>query len=379
MSEAKWKAYIKGKKYGPVDAEAVVEWIGEGRVTEKTQLWCPGMPKWAKAAEVDDFAQYFGAPAEEPPEEEPAVEEPTAAEAVAEESPVAEAPAEEAPAEEEIAVEETPAEETPAEETPAEEAPVEEAPVEEAPAEEAMDDLFADDEAPTVIAESPFAEINEAIEANAPRRSGGAHRGDPGARASHAAEDGDAQDRQGAAAAAALLVLHSRRTDGRASCLSSLGGMFQQPPAGSSDGQSIEDLEAEVANIDLDDDDDDAPLKKTADVKLVPTMAYWYAIGAGVGLLLLIVLPLFFNKVGLVGGILGALVALGGWIGAVIVSKEPGHSIVVQLQKLYIAPFEHLGKVDAVVQGSLHWLLVLIPLFALAYYAFTGKYRARIS
>lgn len=61
MGEAKWKAFIDGKKFGPVDEETIQRWIDEDRVTARTQVWCNGMTRWLPAAEVREFAPCFEA------------------------------------------------------------------------------------------------------------------------------------------------------------------------------------------------------------------------------------------------------------------------------------------------------------------------------
>ncbi len=56
---AVWKAYIQGQKLGPVDEETIRAWVAEKKVTGRTQIWRPGMEKWLRAAEVEEFASLF--------------------------------------------------------------------------------------------------------------------------------------------------------------------------------------------------------------------------------------------------------------------------------------------------------------------------------
>jgi hypothetical protein len=61
VGEAKWKAFIDGKKYGPVDEQTIQRWIDEQRITARTQIWCPGMTAWKPVAEIREFAAVFEA------------------------------------------------------------------------------------------------------------------------------------------------------------------------------------------------------------------------------------------------------------------------------------------------------------------------------
>jgi len=52
-----------GKQYGPVTAEAVRQWVNEGRANRNTQIRPEGSEQWQTLAHVPEFAPLFVAPA----------------------------------------------------------------------------------------------------------------------------------------------------------------------------------------------------------------------------------------------------------------------------------------------------------------------------
>lgn len=51
-----------GKQYGPVTAEAVRQWVNEGRANRNTQIRPEGSEQWQSLANVPEFAPLFAAP-----------------------------------------------------------------------------------------------------------------------------------------------------------------------------------------------------------------------------------------------------------------------------------------------------------------------------
>ena len=51
-----------GKQYGPVTAEAVRQWVNEGRANRNTQIRPEGSEQWQSLASVPEFAPLFAAP-----------------------------------------------------------------------------------------------------------------------------------------------------------------------------------------------------------------------------------------------------------------------------------------------------------------------------
>jgi hypothetical protein len=51
-----------GKEYGPVTAEALRQWVNEGRASGQTQVCAEGTTEWQPLAALPEFAQLFAAP-----------------------------------------------------------------------------------------------------------------------------------------------------------------------------------------------------------------------------------------------------------------------------------------------------------------------------
>ena len=45
-----WYCHIGGQRYGPVDENALRDWIDDGRVEAQTMVWSEGMPDWVPAS-----------------------------------------------------------------------------------------------------------------------------------------------------------------------------------------------------------------------------------------------------------------------------------------------------------------------------------------
>ena len=291
IGESKWKAFIEGKKYGPVDEDTIQRWIKEEKVNARTQLWCPGMTAWTRAAEVKEFAPCFEATVALIPalEEEPA---PAPKPAPAPVAPAAPAPRPARP--------------------------------------------LVDHDAPTVIAESPFAGEAPARPAPRPRPA--------------------VVVRPEAAAPAASVAAPPPRPS--LPLLPILFSLLALLPA------------AAMVLI----------LVVLGDISTLPVLDFALLGGTAFGLLLLIVLPLFYNGLGLVGGLLGALVAFGCWV-AVLVKEflSVDTDIATFFQTRFLDGFSAGGFDLPLIATLLNWLALVVPFLALLYYAFSRKYRARIA
>lgn len=56
-----------GKEYGPVTAEQLRDWIGQGRANAQTQVQPEGATEWTSLGALPEFADVAGAPAAAPP------------------------------------------------------------------------------------------------------------------------------------------------------------------------------------------------------------------------------------------------------------------------------------------------------------------------
>lgn len=285
MGEAKWKAFIDGKKYGPVDEDTIQRWIDEERITARTQLWCAGMSRWVAAAEVREFGACFEA---------------TVAVSALPDEPVAPAP--------------KPAPQP----APAPRGPQ------------------IDHDAATVIQESPFVE-EELV---------------PVAKSAWPTTE------------ERVAVREVERPAARPSLplLPILLSLLALLPAGAL---------VYVAVI-------------KGNVAALPTLDRALLGGTAFGLLLLVLLPLFYNGIGLLGGLLGALVTLGSWAAFLAKDLVPVYTVrprllglSYDLQRRFIDGLT--GGFDvAFIATLLNWLALVVPFLALLYYLFTRKYRARI-
>ena len=61
MSDARWFALVRGRRYGPVDLGALREWVRAYRVTRKTLLGRPGLADWWPAEGIPEAAELLRA------------------------------------------------------------------------------------------------------------------------------------------------------------------------------------------------------------------------------------------------------------------------------------------------------------------------------
>src|SRR5438270_11393772 len=51
-----------GKEYGPITAEQLRQWIGEGRANGQTRVLPEGSPEWKMLGELPEFSQALASP-----------------------------------------------------------------------------------------------------------------------------------------------------------------------------------------------------------------------------------------------------------------------------------------------------------------------------
>ena len=364
MSGAVWKAYVGGKKAGPVDEQTIREWISQGRVKETTQIWRPGMKKWQKAREVPEFAGHFG----ETLAAMPAAEGETAAAAKAEAArAAAEREAAEREAAERDAAERAAAEREAAERSAAEREAAERAAIEREAAEalrlqpSQVRSLYEADEAATVVQASPFLDVPDGGQAAAPFQ--------PAKPAPLPSPSERITTRPSAPSPL------ERSTD-----VSSRPRPFKDPGTWPPQETSLPlmpillSLLALVPAVSM-----GILFAKGLLVEVDPNaIPFYLVIGTLAGMVLFIILPLFYRGFGLWAGLLGALLWLGCWVGYVLhypLTNDVALGDV--LRSAFFGPFQS-GEPAQQIVGVLNWTAVLVPLAGLVYYAATRKYRRRI-
>ena len=55
-----------GREYGPISADQLRQWIGEGRANATTHVLPEGAPEWKPLGSLPEFSMLFGAPAQSP-------------------------------------------------------------------------------------------------------------------------------------------------------------------------------------------------------------------------------------------------------------------------------------------------------------------------
>jgi hypothetical protein len=55
-----------GREYGPISAEQLRQWIGEGRANATTNVLPEGAPEWKLLGSLPEFSALFGTPAPSP-------------------------------------------------------------------------------------------------------------------------------------------------------------------------------------------------------------------------------------------------------------------------------------------------------------------------
>jgi len=58
---SKWHCTIDGKKYGPVSAQELRQWLAEGRLQTNDYVWTEGMTDWAPYSSIAEL-NYGGVP-----------------------------------------------------------------------------------------------------------------------------------------------------------------------------------------------------------------------------------------------------------------------------------------------------------------------------
>jgi hypothetical protein len=343
MSEPRWKTYISGKKYGPVDDETIRQWIAEHRVTATTQLWRPGMAKWLKAREVPEFALYF----EETVAAMPALaaDQPSGAPAPAPAPSPAASPAQPAPVQPQASL---------------------------APAA-----MYGDDDAPTVVQASPFLDVDDGkqkdetirVTPTAPERV--APRTEP------KAEPKAEPKPEPKPTAKAEPRPEPKKAAERPRVAAQPAEAPRRPVAPGAITKAKPPLPLFPFVLSL--------------LALVPAASFGYLLasqvistddvlpfallsGAVFGLLLVMIPPLFFSMAGLFLGLLGGIVALGCWVALFVVAYGLDGALG-KLQAIFIDTFS-LGPLG-IVMGALNWCIVLVSLLAIIYFAASGKYRRR--
>lgn len=319
MSEARWKTYISGKKYGPVDDETIRQWIAEHRVTATTQVWRPGMPKWLKAREVSEFSMYF----DETVAAMPALQDEVAP------KPAAAPAREEAP-------------------RPAAFASPSPAPVQMAPLADPAGAMYGDDDAPTVVQASPFLDVE------------------------NKQQDSTIRVQPSAPEPAAPIATYETTAPSTRPAPATKPATAQRPGSITKSKPGLPLIPFFLALIALLPAASFGYLMSQGVIEPAG-LPFYLMCGAVLGLVLIMIPPLFFSMAGMVLGLLGGLLALGGWV-TLIITSAPG-DLVAFFQTVFIASFA--GGPVGIAMGVLNWCTVVVGLLAILYFAFSGKYRAR--
>jgi ferric-dicitrate binding protein FerR (iron transport regulator) len=57
---AQWHCTVSGQQYGPVELEAVRQWLAEGRLKSSDMVWTEGMAAWQPAGSVPELGAAPG-------------------------------------------------------------------------------------------------------------------------------------------------------------------------------------------------------------------------------------------------------------------------------------------------------------------------------
>lgn len=397
MSEAVWKAYVGGEKLGPVDEATLRGWIADGQVTQQTQVWRPGLPKWLRAGEVEELADAFEAeappeptPAADPPETEAATAEAETGAPEAETGATSDVLAVDAPIEPPKDVDALPPLDVEQSAGPGE-APgaVPDLPdVDAGPTYDLADEgaasgsseavkehptvpstpSAADDEAATVVQQSPFADSDDVDTGWHPAPTPRPEAPEIELPSEPAVRDGEF------APAAVERAVAQRAPSGR-------DMERQRRPIASRAPETVSRplFPFFLALLVL--------IPAGSGIYLMRIQTFGFSEGVGlvlqiaalVGGALVLFLPLLYRRFAMWMALVGAVLWLGGWVAYQLYAYQAfeaaGWGLGAYVSRIYLDLFQS-GETADKVMGVMYWSMMLVPLIAIFYFLFSRKYRA---